>query len=131
MVKTQFPEWLSLLAQASHGPLILPACVRAREYRPVLEIEGDWRSATMAGQVKSAPNAATALATFGFGTGTLFVEAGGTYTRFANFGLTATATGALPALPEGVDAFLFDIVANGQRLVGGLLPVSGFVTSGA
>jgi hypothetical protein len=119
----QYQEWLRLLRQARKGPVTLPVCVRGQEYRHTIEIEGDWTTGTLASEIKVAPNADTPLATFAIGN----VSFDGTYTSFECF-LSASETLALPALPEGVDNFLYDFLLNGERLIGGLFPVSGFIT---
>jgi hypothetical protein len=119
----QYQEWLRLLRQARKGPVPLPVCVRGQEYRHTIEIEGNWTTGTLAGEIKVAPNADTPLATFAIGN----VSFDGTYTSFECF-LSASETLALPALPEGVDNFLYDFLLNGERLIGGLFRVSGFIT---
>ena len=128
---SEYAEWLRLLAQATHGPLTLPPCVRGQTYDPPLEIEGDLTSADIRGEVKAAPNSTSVLATFTFTGRELFTEDGVTFTRFNGFGLSSSATASFPATPEGVGGFIYDILIDDKRKVGGLLPISGFVTGAA
>lgn len=128
---SEYAEWLRLLAQAVHGPLTLPPCVRGQAYNPPLEIEGNLTSANIRGEVKASYDSASVLATFTFTGRETFTDGGITLTRFTGFGLSSSATASFPATPEGAGAFVYDILIDDQRFVGGLLPISGFVTGAA
>lgn len=132
-MSTPFSEWLALLAQANKGPLILPPAIRQVAYNQQLVFNGDLTSAGFAGQVKASPDSTSVLVSFVFGTSTLI--GGKTYVPFGlNSGTGANSTGALPVDGDfdGVEAFPFDILMTfggvTDRLVGGLLPLSGFIT---
>ena len=132
---TQYTEWLNSLAQQNKGPLILPAATRELAYGNNLVLEGEW-DATIQAQVRAAPDSGTILAQFTIGT-RAYVDGNTIFPISLAAGGGANSTGAFPADSDmdGVEYFPFDILMTldgvTDRLVGGILPVSGHITLGA
>lgn len=132
---TQYNTWLNSLAQQVKGPLILPAATRKLAYTHNLFLSGEW-DATIQAQVRAAPDSGTILAQFTIGTRS-YVGGNTLFPISLAAGDGANSTGALPADTDmdGVEYFPFDILMTlggvTDRLVGGILPVSGHVTLGA
>jgi len=132
-----FKDWLDLLAFAKKGPVYLPVAVRGLAYSQTFSVPGDYTTATVTGQVRSAPDADTALVTFTFGTPS-FSAGRTTWAYSLAAGSGANSTGALPADDDGdgVQYFPFDFLltpsgGSAERLFAGLLPVSGHITEPA
>lgn len=124
-MNTPFTEWLKLLAQARKGPVTLPVAVRGQAYTHNISVSGDWTASTLRGSVRASPDSSTALATFTIGTPALV---SGSTVWIISFSTAQTA--ALPADGDGdgVEQFPYDFLLNGQRLFGGLFPLSGHIT---
>ncbi|MCW1985327.1 UNVERIFIED_ORG: hypothetical protein M2348_001059 [Sphingomonas sp. R1F5B] len=127
---TQWTDWLGQLAAAGKGPVPITDVVRGKAWSWGINLDADFSGATMAGEVRAAPDAAgSPLATF---TVSSPVVADG-MTRFT-VSLDASATGGLPADADGngVEAWpymLFLMPSGGTQelLVGGLLTAIGSV----
>jgi hypothetical protein len=98
-----------------------------------LAYPGDVTTATLAGSVKSSPDATAELAVFTIGSP---VFANGVTTW--SISLSGSQTAALPADVDGngVESFVYDLLltlpgGTAQRIAGGLFLVSGFVTEPA
>lgn len=134
-MNTQYTAWLRSLAAAQKGPVALPTAVRQLPYRAVLAINADFSGATIVAQVKSSPGSPTSLADF---TVSVSSFSGGVTIVSLSLaaGTGADSTGSLPADADmdGIEYFPFDILVTPdgidepERLCGGLLPVSGFIT---
>lgn len=131
---TQYTAWLAALAAARKGPVTLPTATRKLAYSQVITLNGDFSTAAITGQIRSAPDSDTILAAFTVGT---LSFAGGltSFTISLAAGTGANSTGVLPADSDmdGVEYFPFDILMTpsggaAERLFGGLLPVSGHIT---
>lgn len=127
-MNTPFTEWLKLLAQARKGPVTLPVAVRGQAYTHNIVIEGNWTSATLLGSVRAAPDSDSSLATFTIGSPVF--DAGATAWVIS---LSSAQTAALPVDGDGdgVELLPYDFILNGQRLFGGLFPLSGHITEPA
>lgn len=132
---TPFPEWLGRLAKAEKGPVSLPDAVRDQAYSHLVKVQGNWSTATLTGEVRSAPDADTALLAFTIGTPTF----DGSHTSWSISLSEGWATSAgFPADDSltGVQYFPYDFLlkpqgGNAERLIGGLFPVSGHITEPA
>lgn len=127
-MNTPFTEWLNLLAQAGKGPVTLPVAVRGQAYSQPISVPGDYTGGTLIGSVRAAPDSDTALAVFTIGT-PAFSDGRTLWTVT----LSTAQTGALPVDGDGdgVERFPYDFLLNGERLFGGLLPLSGHITEPA
>jgi len=133
-MNADFPEWLELLATAKKGPLQMPVAVRGQEYSHHIRVEGDFTGDTLTGQVRASPDADSPLVSFSIGTPDF--DAGfTTWTVSLAQGSGANSTGVLPVdgTGTGVQYFPYDFLlqisgSNPERLIGGLLPVSGHIT---
>lgn len=130
----QFQTWLTGLAAAKKGPVILDAATRNLAWSYIIRINGDYSGAAFIGQVRAAPDSDSVLVTFTIGTPD-FADGVTTLTISLAAGTGANSTGALPADGDGdgMEYFPFDILitpsgAVQERLFGGLLPVSGHIT---
>lgn len=127
---TQWSDWLGQLAAAGKGPVPISDVVRGRAWQWGVNLDADFTGASLAGDVRAAPDATgDPLATF---TVTGPVVEGGV-TRFT-VSLNAGATAALPADGDGngVEAWpymLFLTPSGGteELLIGGLLTMMGNV----
>jgi len=124
---TQYADWLLSLGKLRAD---LPPCVRGLAVSHTLTYPGNVTTATLAGSVKSAPDATSELAVFTIGT-PVFADGVTTWA----FSLSGAQTLALPADVDGngTEAFVYDLLltlsgGGAQRIAGGLFPVSGFVT---
>lgn len=127
-----FPTWLATLGALRAD---MPMTVRGLPISHTVTYPGDVTDATLEGAVKAAPDAEAELATFTIGTPSY--DSGINKTTWA-FSLTGTQTGNLPADgdADGREDFVFDFVltlsgGDPERIIGGLFPVSGFVTEPA
>lgn len=123
-----YSQLLQLIAAGQGGTRVrlLPA-VRGFPWGPyTITIDGDFSSATPYGAINGRPNDATPIAEFTFSAGVF----DGEKTTF-EYSLDASDTEAFPITQGGADEFLFDIVIDGVGIVGGVLPVRGFITEAA
>jgi hypothetical protein len=107
MMKTDFDEWLALLAAGNKGgpdlcPGVIPAAVRGQAWTCAIELPGDYSGATIAGAIRVTPDAPSALATMTVTSGT-YSGATNTTTFTASLaaGTGSNSTGALPADTDG------------------------------
>jgi hypothetical protein len=120
-----YSELLRLIAegQSNTNVRLVPA-VRGFEWGPyTLTIDGDLSTASPYGAINGRPNDATPITEFDFTSGTF----DGEKTTF-EYSLTGTKTALFPATQRGADEFVFDIAIDGVGIVGGVLPVRGFIT---
>lgn len=127
---TQYETWLSTLGGLRAD---MPMTVRGLPITHTVTYPGNVTTATLEGAVKASPDAAAELAVFTVGTPT-FADGVTTWA----ISLTGTQTGALPADADGDgrEDFIFDFLltlsgGTPERIIGGLFPVSGFVTEPA
>lgn len=112
-MKTQFDEWLAVLAAGSKGgpdlsPGIIPAAVRGDAWKCLLELPGDWSTATIAGAIRSSPDAGSVLATFTVGNGTYnSLTQTTTFTATLAGGSGSNSTGSLPGDSDGNGVAMF------------------------
>jgi len=106
-MKTDFDEWLAMLAAGNKGgpdlcPSIIPAAVRGNAWTCPIELPGDYSTATIAGAVRSAPDASSVLVTMTVSSGT-YSSATNTTTFTASLasGTGSNSTGALPTDTDG------------------------------
>lgn len=137
-MSTNFDTWLRELQQAQKGGIDLPAATRGLRWQEPIELEGNWTGATLAGVVRTAPDAAgDPLATFAI-TGPVVTPNGAgwlsTWTAVLVAGTVANSTGVLPADADfdGVERFpcsflLTPLGGNQALLIGAALPVLGKV----
>ena len=129
-----YTDWLLSLGSRR---VTLPPAVRGLAYSKTVSYPGDVRTATIRGTAKAAPDQATELATFTFGTPSL-IDGRTVWAFSLPGGFGANSTGALPADDDGngVVNLVFDFLItlpglSEDRLVGGIFPLSGFVTEPA
>jgi hypothetical protein len=102
-----FDTWLQELAAANKGGSsitsgIIPPAVRGDKWQTVLELPGDWSTATIAGVIRNTPDAGSALATMTVTGGTY--DSGTNTTRFTASlaaGSGTNSTGGLPSDDDG------------------------------
>jgi hypothetical protein len=106
-MKTAFDDWLRELAAAGKGGSALsdadiPAAIRGEYWPMQIQLSGNWATATLEGSIRSAPDAASALATITIGSPTFDAAAGVTYwTASLASGTGSNSTGSLPADTDG------------------------------
>jgi hypothetical protein len=106
-MKTDFDEWLAILAAGKKGgpdlcPGIIPAAVRGDPWTCPLELPGDFSGATITGAVRSTPDAASVLANMTVSSGTYSSAANTTlFTATLASGTGSNSTGSLPADTDG------------------------------
>lgn len=114
-MKTTFDDWLQQLAAAGKGgallsPIDLPPATRGLAWSLPIALAGDWSTAALAGAIRSAPDAVTALATLTIAGGTFDIGSGyTTWTASLTSGTGANSTGALPADTDGNGVETFPI----------------------
>jgi hypothetical protein len=104
---TDFDNWLRELAQAGKGGSALssvdiPAAVRGEAWAWPIFLEGNWTSATMEATIRSAPDAASVLATVSIGSASY--DSGTGFTSWAGSlaaGTGSNSTGSLPVDTDG------------------------------
>ena len=81
-MKSRWDAWLRELARSGKGGVTLDAASRGRTYVLTINLPGDYTAATLAGRVRSSPDApGDPLATFAIGTPSL---AAGRYRLFCS-----------------------------------------------
>lgn len=93
---TDFDDWLRGLAAAQKGPVDLPAATRGMAWSVPVELDGDWTGSTLAGDIRMAPDAAMAEATYSI-TGPVVADGVSTFTVTLASGTGADSTGSIPA----------------------------------
>lgn len=131
-MSSQYTTWLKTLGSL-RADMRASETVRGLPVSHTITYPGDVTTATLEGSVKASPDATAELATFTIGT-PVFADGLTTWT----VSLTGTQTGALPTDGDGdgLETFIFDFVLTlsgqgPQRIIGGLFPLSGFVTEPA
>jgi hypothetical protein len=127
----QFTDWLNQLALDRKGPVRFKSITRGLPWSgDVVSYPGDVTTATLEMDIRAAPNAPSKLVDVTVGDPTLI--SGRTVWPLS---LTAAQTAALPMEDDGsgvaefpIDAVLTLSGSAAQRLFGGIIPVSGFVT---
>ena len=137
-MKTSFDTWLAELASAGRGGSALasddvPIATRGLAWSMIVALAGDWTTATLAGSVSAAPDAASPLATFTVSSASYSSVTGyTTWTLSLASGTGSNSTGALP--PEGVRRIMKGkystpspsvSVGSANTLIGGALSVVG------
>lgn len=124
---TPYTDWLASLGTSRAD---MPMQTRGLELNHVIKYPGDVTDATLIGSVKVAPDSPASLANFIIAAPTF----DGTNTSWV-VSLSESQTASLPAdgNGDGLTYLLFDFLltlsgGSAQRLFGGLLPVSGFIT---
>ncbi|NBW09754.1 MAG: hypothetical protein EBR82_17195 [Caulobacteraceae bacterium] len=130
-MSTTFDAWLQQLAAAGKGGSALtatdlPPATRGLAWSLPIALQGNWSTASLAGAIRAAPDAASALATLSI-TGGTFDSASGytTWTATLASGTGANSTGALPADTDGDGvekfpiSFLFTPSGGSQSLLFG------------
>lgn len=132
-----FPDWLASLGQLRAdltSPQVEPA-VRGLAVSHSYQYPGDVTTATLEAQIRSSPDAATALAQFTIGT-PVFANDVTTWDFSLAAGTGVNATGhsnLVGGSEDGVDLFLYDILLtlsgeDTRRVAGGLFEISGQIT---
>lgn len=104
---TAFDGWLRQLSAAGKGGSALsltdiPPATRGLAWSMPVRFAGDWSAGTIAGTIRAAPDAATALATISFTAGSYDSGTGfTTWTASLASGTSADSTGVLPADTDG------------------------------
>lgn len=104
---TPFDDWLQQLAAAGKGGSLLtatdiPPAVRGNAWSMPIRFAGDWTTGTIAGSLRAAPDAASALAAISFTAGSFDSVTGfTTWTASLASGTGANSTGSLPADTDG------------------------------
>ena len=129
-----FDPWLAQLAAAGKGPVTLYA-FRGRAFSQTITLSGNWTGATMRGQIRLEPDAATSLAAFTV-TGPVIVGDATQFTISLAAGSGANSTGVLPADAAGENyiELPFDLLmtpAGGAEdtLFGGVFTLVGRITA--
>jgi hypothetical protein len=106
-MSTRFDTWLQELAAAEKGGaeitsrIIRPA-VRGDAWQALIELPGDWSSATITGAIRSEPDATGTLAAFTVSSGTYSSGTDTTtFTASLASGSGSNSTGSLSADDEG------------------------------
>ena len=106
-MKTEFDEWLAVLAAGQKGgpdlsPGIIPAAVRGDPWKAPIELPGDYSTATLTGRIRIAPDAGAVLATMTITAGTYnSTTQTTTFTASLPGGSGSNGTGSLPADTDG------------------------------
>jgi hypothetical protein len=131
---SEYQTWLGTLGTRRAD---MPAAeqVRGLPISHTITFPGNVTTATLEGAVKASPDATAELATFTIGTPSF--DAGTGLTSWV-VSLSDAQTLALPADTEGdgIETFIYDFVltlsgGSPERIMGGLFPLSGFVTEPA
>lgn len=127
---TQWDTWLAALKGALKGGIVFRQLQidRGLAYSKVLSFGADLSADTITASLRTGPDAAgSTLVDFTISVGAY--TAGATEVTLS---LTSGQTAALPADSDldGEEQFAFDILRNGSRLMGGIIPVAGKVTNG-
>lgn len=134
---TTFDTWLQTLQAGGKGgaSVSLKLATRGLSWEDVIEISGDWSDATIAGSIRAAPDAASALATVTVGSGSY--DAGDDVTTFdvsLASGTGSNSTGILPSDSDGDGveylpiAFYMTLAPASQELLfGAAFPLTGKV----
>jgi hypothetical protein len=131
---TQYTTWLNTLGSV-RADMPVSEQVRGLPVSHVITFPGNVTTATLAGAVKSSPDATAELATFTIGTPAFN---SGTGLTSWTVSLSASQTLGLPADSDGdgVETFVYDFLLTlsggpPRRIMAGLFPLSGFVTEPA
>lgn len=137
---TTFDPWLQELAAAGKGGALLtdkdlPHATRGLGWQLPIVLSGDWSTAALAGAIRAAPDAPTALATLAITGGTYSSGTNTTmWTASLASGTGANSTGTLPADTDGSGVETFPIAvlitplgSIQQLLFGGAFTVVGRV----
>lgn len=106
-MNTTFDTWLRELAAAGKGGSALsatdiPAAIRGEYWPMQIQLSGNWATATLEGQIRSAPDAPSALATVTISAADYDASAEvTTWTASLASGTGSNSTGNLPADTEG------------------------------
>lgn len=129
----KWDDWLRVLARAGKNAGYLLPAVRGKAWNELVEIEGDWTGATLAGAIRSEPDAGSVLATFTVSGPTVSAGYSVWEVSLAS-GAGANSTGALPldGDADGVEDFpaaFYLTPAGGEQelLFGGVFSVAGLV----
>ena len=126
---SQWDTWLGALKAAGKGGLRYTQLQidRGLAYSKVLSFGLDVSADAFLASLKSSPDGAALSPACNF---TITVGSYTSGTTEITLSLTNTQTAALPADSDidGVEDFVFDLVRNGERFMGGLIPVAGKVT---
>ncbi len=130
----EFDSWLRALSAAGKGPAPL-AATRGRRFSDDIWLPGDWTGATVAGQVRAAPDASgSPLVTFTC-PAPVVADGWSKFTLSLASGTGANSTGALPADGDGsgLASFPYDltITPSGgvpELLLGGPFNLIGRIT---
>ena len=131
-MKSRWEAWLRELARSGKGGVTLDAASRGRKYVLTINLPGDYTAATLAGRVRSSPDApGDPLATFAIGTPSLAAGVTSFECTLAA-GTGAGSTGILPADSDadGREEFPveFELTPSGgdlELLFGAVLPLTG------
>lgn len=129
---SQWDAWLREHARSGKGGITLAEASRGRKYTLNINFDDDRTGATIAGRVRSSPDAVSTLATFSVSSA---YDSGADVTTFTctlAAGSGANSTGVLPADSDadGLEYFPVEFemtpeVGDMELLFGALLPVSG------
>jgi len=127
-MSSEWTDWLNQLALDKKGPVRFSAATRGLPWAAVVQFPGNVTTATLEMEVRASPNSPTKLLDVTVGTPAF---SGGLTTW--GLSLTGSQTNGLPTTESGVAEFPVDAVLTlsggiAERLFGGVLPVSGFVT---
>lgn len=134
-MKTDFDDWLALLAAHGKGGSAVPVsdiplAVRGAAWAMPLVLAGNWSSATLTGAIRIAPDAAAVLASFTISGGTYDSGTGKTtWTASLASGTGANSTGVLPADGDGDGAVYLPaaFTLNSELLMGFAFALAGKV----
>lgn len=121
-MQTKWDTWLKSLG-VRRRDMPIGEQVRGQQIVHTVKVEGDKTASTLKGEVKAAPDAATALLTFTIGTPT-FADG---YTSWA----VTIGSGwnvATDSDGDGYEELVYDFTLGGVRIFGGIFPISSFVT---
>jgi hypothetical protein len=127
-MSSEWTDWLNQLALDKKGPVRFSAATRGLPWASVVQFPGNVTTATLEMEVRAAPNSPTKLLDVTVGT-PAFADGLTTWV----ISLTGSQTNGLPTTENGVAEFPVDAVLTlsggiAERLFGGVLPVSGFIT---
>jgi len=127
----EFADWLAQLGRDRKGPVTFEAVTRGLPWvGTTVTFPGNVTTATLQMQIRAAPNSATVLEDVTIGTPS-FADGKTTWA----LSMTAAETLALPGIENenGLAYLPTDVLltlsgSSAQRLFGGILPVSGYIT---
>jgi len=127
----EFADWLAQLGRDSKGPVMFEAVTRGLAWTgTVVTYPGNVTTATLDMQIRAAPNSASVIEDVTIGA-PVFADGKTTWA----LSMTAAETLALPGVENenGLAYFPVDVTlalsgSSAQRLFGGILPVSGYIT---